>query len=288
MRSRNSVMTKEIATKNLLRDRKVYSWLISVIMLALGGCSENGGSSQENKSDDLFKQAFPWLKDSGRTEDMTPVEIELVDERSGESLHFRIPKAYLTNKSNWVGGKHGRIKIETGLPELKPRPGNIWVRRDDPDYDRKIGFFRNGLFINLDGRRPDPQYEKNVIKRYKHDYKIQPSLVHDLNYYKYIICSDIERKQGKPVKAEMRCREHTDEYFITPPESSLPWVAMTCTKLEVNSGGGCIVSSRYRDRKLEYIFRTSQLHRWREFDTAARKLLDQFLIESPASLDVKS
>lgn len=263
-----------------MNGRKLCVLAVLIALIAIQGCSESNSSDVE--SEGLLKEAFPWLKGTGRTDDTAPVEIELVDERSGESLKFRIPKAYLTDTANWAGGRQDRVKIETGLPNLEPRPGNIWITEEPgtPEYEREIKFFRNGLFIHVYANRPVLGYENNKREAYQDRYVIQNDSLFGLTHFKSIACRDWKRTaEGEIVQIEEICRERGNEHFITPEARDGKWVSFYCTRLEVNQGGGCIARSLYQGWSLEYIFRRNQLNRWRDFDAGARELLDRFLVQ---------
>ncbi len=99
-----------------------------------------------------FEEAFPGLKDVGVTNDMTPVEIILRSKHkstNGHMLTFSIPKAYLRKKRHWKGGEQEDLEIQTGLPDLLPRPAVKKNRKQpgEPGYEEAQIYADNGMYI---------------------------------------------------------------------------------------------------------------------------------------------
>ena len=52
-----------------------------------------------------------------------------------------------------------------------------------------------------------------------------------------------------------------------------------CNKLELNPGGGCAFGTEFRGKKISYIFRGTELSRWREIDAHVHRLLESFVVD---------
>ena len=78
---------------------------------------------------------------------------------------------------------------------------------------------------------------------------------------------------------EQKCSN--DHKFFLISESGLVGkkIIGRCHKPELNPGGGCLFVSAYRGKRISYIFRTSELPRWREIDAHVHTLLDSFVVE---------
>ncbi len=257
-------------------------------------CTSDEASSQ-NSAQKMIQKAFPWLKNTGKTDDMIPVGITLISRHiktNNHSLKFSIPKAYLRDKTHWKGGEQEGIEIQTGLPDLLPLSvvrKNL-TRPNQSGYEESKAYADRGLYVYIDRHsymnsyHEKTQEERNEIangkrKSYAKSYHRQENQ-YDLEYYKDINCSDVyDSQEGVNYHREKKCQEDTREYFLTPINYPGIWLSFDCTRLDVNLRGGCIVKTRYRRKGVTYIFRRNQLYRWQEFDTAVRKLLDQFLIE---------
>ena len=214
----------------------------------------------------------------GRTTSTEPVSLKLKDKQSGSTITLTVPKAYLTDKHTWSGGTHDSIEIQTSLPDLMPREANITLagKVGTEEHEKSLRLFRNGLFLRLIGEKLIPEYEKNRYEHVLQFYKTRKSDVYGLEHYVKEVCEQLDN--NRPAKEPPTCRIN-DHVFVVPIYSKAVRVQFRCTPIELNPIGGCIADTRYRDWHLKYIFRHTEIERWEEFDTAARTLLDRFLVQ---------
>jgi len=134
------------------------------------------------------------------------------------------------------------------------------------------------------------------LKHYEKFYDRQSEAKNNLLYFKEIICSDLKKfsdehlnkiledREEAIIKDNQVCYPWDHEYFIKPEDYNEIWVRFRCNRVKSNNRtkvqGGCTANTEYKNWTLKYIFRRNQLHRWKEFDTATRKLLDQFYVDS--------
>ena len=281
-------------------------FLLLIICISSIGCDisiSKDKSKNSEEQDSELSEFLPWMKDSSRSTSMEMVELKLASDNNKE-LNLKIPKAYLTDRKNWQGGKQERIKIETGLPELLPRPANFWITEKvgTPEYEIAERKFENGLFIFLEAHSRDEQKStlKQVankwINHHEKFYVRQTNEKFDLLYFKDIQCSDldkfsdehlkefIEDKEDAVINENKVCYSRNHEYFITPEKYNDTWVRFRCNSVKTSNKskvqGGCTASTEYKTWSIKYIFRRNQLHRWKEFDNATRQFLDEFYVET--------
>ena len=118
---------------------KLNILLILLVFVSFVGCSD----AEENKRE-------PWAP---YTDDMTPKDYYLKDERSGKTWHFRIPKSYLPSKQIQIKYQDKKAELHTGLPELEPRKSifRIHSKLGTVEHEKELEKVKNGLFILLGG-----------------------------------------------------------------------------------------------------------------------------------------
>ncbi len=202
------------------------------------------------------------------------VELALVDPASGHALRFKIPEPYLTSAANRRGSAKRYIEMETGLPDMKPRPATFRIKapKGTPEYEKLKERYNNGVFIWLHAKKLRKGYQQRMYEYLLQEYAELPSDIEGLQRFGEK-CPSKEKlpKLGQ----ETRCYTGLTEYFIsTEPRM----VRLRCSKAEYNKRGGCIAESDYQGRELIYIFRRTELARWQEFDDAVRGLLTRLQV----------
>ena len=201
--------------------------------------------------------------------DMPPIQFKFHHKNSqSKPLRMDIPFAYLRKPWKLIAKKKTQpisilrgkeIQIKTVFPELTPHPQSFG----------KTGKYKQGLFIFVygnDSSDSEKSYERN-LKLYKENYQLKSTEFFGFHQYE-TPCS------------ESRCTGEDFDYLISRPESiGKKIIYGRCYKLERNSGGGCRFKTSYMGKGVRYVFRRSQLHKWREIDAHVRQLLDSFLVE---------
>lgn len=196
---------------------------------------------------------FPVNANFATTRDMAPVEMEFRT-RAG-TIHWRIPKAYLTYQPNWQGGHQSNITIEAALfwRSAEMPPWAIIPARTDPRPDGK-------LIIHVDAAG-------NFFQRRNWQEFLLPRLEEvgresDLVEYRY-----------RPAPAALPDKVFAPE---TQPENSL---FFACVRNSLGNLLGCNAHTDFaEDVALDYVFSSNHIHRWREIDTRARALVASFLV----------
>ena len=281
----------------------IFAFFIIQMLFSCDSSNQEVGGIKYDESKSELGKSLPWFKDSGRSTSTDLIELSLVNEKIDKALNLRIPKAYLTDTKNWKGSEQKTITIETGLPELEPRPASFWItdKPGTPEHDIAVEKFQNGLFIYLEAYRRDEQKYSLVRianhwkEVYEKNYERQKDERYDLYFYKDINCSGLkkfseehlkdfmESRADAVIKDNQVCYSRSHEYFITPDDYAEVWVRYRCNQVKPSNKtedqGGCTAYTEYRNWAVRYIFKRNQLHRWKEFDTATRMLLDKFYTE---------
>lgn len=225
---------------------------------------------------------IPGSMDMARTKNMEPIDIHLLGAITGDGVHLRIPKSYMTNKRNWAGGEQTEsVKIETRLPELQPAKALYRAKGDEgsAEYEAGLKKRQNGVFVTIKPGviRDDTKrsFEDNNYRWYQRKYLLQTEEKFGLEHFYEQSCKTETDQSGKESE---RCWFLIDEYFVAKHEDKKKWKFFWCSRPEMNPGAACRVNTRFRNIRLQYMFRRSQLHRWQEFDIGVTKLLDQFYI----------
>jgi hypothetical protein len=193
----------------------------------------------------------------GRTTDPTPVNIEIQDKN--ETVHFTIPKVFMTFSKNWNGGLQSGITLEVIYPSMAAVSA---TRNSSSGSDVVV--------INLDSFA-DMGGNYNVSRIIPLLMKTQWAFVEDVkdnqgrSYRMYVNKEDVEkRKIESYLIKEFLVPENGDIYFECLKEISNPHV-------------GCIGTMNYgQTLSLRYIFRRSEFEKWPEIQKAAISLLNSF------------
>lgn len=216
------------------------------------------GVACSKSENDKPKREYP-----NRYYNMTPLDLTIIDPPSLPTITYRIPKGYLSGRRK--GGEvKGMLTIETGLPDLLPRPGKTEIVgiKGSKEYEESLIKYNNGIFINLKGNKLTDTFYDNYRRMHQRDYSQVPSEIESLDKFVKF------RKDGS--KDDLM-----SDYFITKV-SSENWAFFNCFRDDGYSG--CGVTITYHGWEVGYNIRRSQLYRWKEFDVAVRRLLDKFYL----------
>ena len=198
--------------------------------------------------------------------DMRTMQLEFVDQTTqSKPLRMDIPFAYLRKPWRLIAKKKPqpfiitdgkKIEIKTIFPELTPHPKSFGV----------TGKFKQGLFISVRGNdRLEENYEE-ALERQRREYVLKSTNFFEFNRYE-LPCS------------KSRCIGDDRDYISSGPELEDHKIIGRCYKLDRNPGGACVFSTSFRGKSIGYLFRRTELARWREIDAHVRRLLESFIVE---------
>jgi hypothetical protein len=240
----------------------------------------------------LYRSAVP-IAGSARTDSTELVDVRLVSknwpDRKAPWPQLRIPKAYLTDPGTWGGGDRERIVIETGLPDLKPRPANIYptAASGTAEHAAQRSYWSNGIYLQLE---PAPEGLTSLSADYElgkdarsRGYLEQPA-IHGLRQVHRVRCTAdyavAERNSDvsldKPCATDKPSREH----FFLMEEDGRALIKMECTPPWANDVGGCSARFLHRGISVISVFRRTELERWPEFVDGTKRMLDGFVINN--------
>jgi hypothetical protein len=215
---------------------------------------------------------------SARTTSMEPADLLLRDPDDETELRLRIPKAYMTRAENWRGGAQQFIWIETALPQLQPAAA--------------ASSLNNGVYITLQNERADwagDSARERWLKTYSVDrhsgsyvaYELVNQDEFGLTFYKSLACRPPEPAGANAVaEPQWQCHDSHREYYVS--NEGDPVVHISCHAENTSGAGlervGCQARTSFRGFTLSYVFRSTELSRWQEFDSAVRRLLGNFLV----------
>jgi hypothetical protein len=230
---------------------------------------------------------------SARTTSMERVTVSLFDARTDTELTLSVPKAYMVRGENWSGGRQEIIRIETRLPDLLPAEATPQVvgERGSAEYGRSMTEFTNGIVMSLGNSYSDPGRGTHERLRQRFSRNTRSGsheafeLVDEdefLSHYREFSCQPSQTNgDAEADDANMTCREAFQDDYISRDETR-PSAQVICPVWNLPSLTyrlGCTAYTSYRGFSLNYVFRYTELHRWQEFDSGVRQLLEKFAVE---------
>jgi hypothetical protein len=224
--------------------------------------------------------------------------MELVDidwrAENGGHLHLKIPRAYLSEMYQEKGESTiTSLVIETGLPDLKPRPA-VPMRRGDPgstQWEEDTRFLKDGMRISLTklgSRIPSEQVQTNYLNSIRGSVAdrqaIELASIDGLLRFLQMTCSKPETGYIKPPEdpTPEGCRSTGRETFISPTPGP-NWVQMICRHILKGAPGpipGCQITVQYNSHFfVEFMIRNTEQSRWKKFEIGTRKLIDSFQVK---------
>ena len=201
-------------------------------------------------------EALNPFQNVGISHELTPVEITFAT--PSDTMRWRIPKAYITDKTNWPGGEQDFIEIEAALywdsPDMPPFAiaGDPRGPGPKPDDEINIALTPTGEFSN------DSLWTEYVLKDYA-----PAGTRGDLTVY-----HDINPRSSSSV-----------DHVFAPTVQAEHVIYFECA---VNAGdvlANCEADVNFsEDIALKYIFDSKYLDRWREIDARVRRLVGSFLL----------
>ena len=198
--------------------------------------------------------------------DMRTIQLEFFDAKTqSKPLRMDIPFAYLPKDWRHTA-KHkpqpyqvqpsNVVKLKAIFPELTPHPQKFY----------QTGKTKQGLYIRImQGDFTDKVFTRTLAS-YKKKYRLRDTDFHGLHRYE-IECF------------KQKCSGDQYYYLILESDSLNKKIFGKCNKPELKHGDGCAFSSEYRGKVFNYIFRRTELPKWREIDAHVHTLLDSFVVE---------
>ena len=222
-----------------------------------------------------------------RTSSTEIVNITLRRDMADAGMKLRIPKAFLVSDENWRGGDQEIVVIETRLPDLLPSPYSFTEpHRDSAEYKNYLSRLRNSLKITLSAAGAEipqgmPRHRKRLTQsesfagsRSKYEL-ISPDHYGLERYREYSCYNEVSRTGTADTE---HCLDTFREHYL-PSADDKATVSIICNvePMALKSPGfGCQAYGEFSGRAVNYIFRLSEIPRWREFNDGVHALLKRF------------
>ena len=230
--------------------RRWLSWTAQLLAAALVfGCVYYGVRAY------LVLEDLDPFADEGISRDLRPLAITFTTPRG--IIRWRIPKAYITDRTNWPGGEQAFIEMSAALylraPDMPPfavagDPRGDWPRPDDEIH---ISLVPTGHFA------VDEIWRNDKLPIYK------PSGSRgELTIY-----HDTRTNEPDPY-----------DHIFAPAAQGAHDLYFDCAAYAENKFVKCTGSANFsEDIALDYMFDAKYLARWREIDARVRRLVASFL-----------
>ena len=116
---------------------------------------------------------------------------------------------------------------------------------------------------------------KNYLERIKLKHELIPSQYEGLLQVVEKDQCDIEVQKDN-VKNYL-CEQKSKSIYITESNNPEEWKSYSC-KNDANLGG-CLSETTFRRMALNYVFRTTEMYRYYEFEQAVQTLLERFYVD---------
>jgi hypothetical protein len=211
---------------------------------------------------DLFSILQRHAGNFGYTKSREVVGIDLSNSKA--SVQLSIPKAYLTYRPSWNGGRFDFVTLEAALPDLNP--GILDPRESVPAEDR--------VLIQLQASVPGgtSQFVRDSLASLQETGRDDEFLWY---HERYLVDSSGKLHMGLD----------DNEYAVPLEQEKDPRVLFNCLPPAPDRKVGCIAYTELpvndtASVDLQYQIRRSELRRWREIDQAVRKLILSFANET--------
>jgi hypothetical protein len=227
-----------------------------------------------------------------RTTSMELVTVTLKNESYGPRKtdwpKLRIPQAYLTDPADRSGGERERVKIETGMPDLLPRPALPYPTAPAGTTERlaQERYRADGMVVNVGPAREGVRNLNGALPYFfgasaeRGGYVLREPLYGLRRVYE-VPCMRADQKD-KPA-ANCDVDKPMSEHFFAFNEAGDLIAEFSCNPPWTGPGGGCQTTFLHRGMQILLIFRRQELERWNEFVSAAKSLVGRFLVHSGKS-----
>ena len=293
--------SKAVARGPSLRRRGIKAHqIVRLLLLALAGLVAGSPWAQETCRNCRLASDFPkesyWkyvLEQRGQEEIEAPStgnfgtvqRVTLRDMNSDQKIVFNVPNDYFQNPSVFRGRTGELASFVVLLPALEPNGASVRARhrRSSRGYPARFLDSRNKVNITIWGSITDVRTGRNKLRRLDRTRVLSPNQVYGLSLYEKKLC---EPEVEAAVAAGSSLAEAIKEYSCRPADrmelfseqgSEGRWIHIGCSRRpRADLSSGCTARTTYRDRRLSYIFRKSELAHWNTIDRAIHALLSSF------------
>ena len=220
--------------------------------------------------------------DRSEAETTPTADIVLQAGVSSRTITFRIPTSYLARGTDRQEAPREFVEIETGLPDLGPHPFDVDVRGTDVSKADPAALqnLNNALFIRLTAL-PDPTTRTSDFDfaALRQRWLATPYIAkadldaHDLMRFSEVQCGAEPARIMDPA----RCTASNNLLFIHRPGEQ-PAIWMSCVQVS-GFRDACTAHAFCKDLGVAFMFRRTQLARWRDFHAATCELISRFRVD---------
>ncbi len=213
------------------------------------------------------------------TSSMKPVDIQLIDERTGKrALKLRIPAAYVTAELRDSQGRLGIVWLVFWLPDYRPESGIPELRAATPaqrkEYLHVHG--RNRIRISLSGERREPGQIGSLILRLREaNERVLPDKF-GLEHYRDRSCERLYqlKRDGRDLSTRKCSGAYSVEYYFGQSDWSQQDFTISCLK----RSSLCSIKSRFHGHFGEVYFAREALPEWKEYDGHAHIFINKYVV----------
>jgi hypothetical protein len=221
------------------------------------------------------------------TTDMRAVKLTIENKLVQRRVVFEVPAAYLTRASHRDGGVVESFVIETGLPDLIPRPYQFGSSKADSGTATPQATLaqRNGLRIRVGGPAyPHAGYATTdfgpLRARLQTTTHVEPVPEGEYGLMKFadITCGSTPppRPPGVP-DTYSACTPSDNNHYVNLPNET-PSIQIDCPRTP-RIVEGCQAITYCEGIFIRFIFHATEIARWREFQAGACGLIQRFIAE---------
>lgn len=245
---------------------------------------------------------FALLKERGSPLNAKPVEVrpDFSGPTWGGTPVLRIPKGYLRVPGGFSEGQFIGVRLETLLPDLEPRPAQLSTASplEHVEAQEVQRYNRNGLQLVLHNGISGSKRPWRPYDYVRSDADLISTNALGLERYRSPKAKEELADGGPSPRPQVKeyhdpvtnsqqtylVRPRSRDHFVSPPDVD-PWILIDCIPCALYDADRCLCQGRsvHHGWLFEYSIYGSQLTRWREFDGAARTLIDRFAISRPAT-----
>lgn len=191
------------------------------------------------------------------------------------STTLRIPKAYLSNKLNWSGGRQEvAIEVVALLPDMEAKTlGQVQpVHLGDAEGGKNAEKFDNRVHIYLNGFG-DFVFSNRVRRAVA---RLQLDDVAEGSFGLAPYSENVKDDQGNTLAYSST----TNDDYLYAPENSKRAYRFRCVTYEAPNAGCRVMTDWASGLNGQYIIRKGHLKSWREIDEAVAGLVNSFLVQA--------
>lgn len=210
------------------------------------------------------------------------MDIEL---RSGSGVtRLRIPKAYLTLRPNWGGGRQDVVVLEAVLPDMRPLSESRLQSLEPASARRELKGDEgpeSPISIRLKGSSRNWMTNR-IRQQVAEDWEFQRVTEDGLSLY-----YEVQRNPDGTLFNPNKPDELKERQLVAPAEDGRPMVHFACPPTsKPYDSWRCSAHSHLGDSLyLEYSFEQDHLAQWHEIDRKVRELVTSVIVEFAPDLN---